>query len=659
MGDFNAGDFLSSAFGDLSRTFTGFAERLNEADRVSQYSSALASMDRAFSTYNRALKEKRWARPANSDEVAGTVAAEAGASGQLTLGQIDEETLAADYDAMLKEQRDFIRQNFRNKRAQEQALQALEMRSVKNYDEAANLWGTAKDHELKAESDRNIRYYREKTELTPDQSIARIQTQLRADVETGLRRADDAAFYLEKESETVRSAWATRTAIEQAKAAKWDTTVADQWLDTHTPFWDLDPVKREAARNLVKSRVAWEQQEQHRLYDAHDDEADLVLESGYLKGVDDVVMLRKLRDTLPAAQFRLEGRMQTWTERLTGRIEYLERVDKPVDDKTHDDWQKANYDRLLTQMVQAKADGVQPNELRQIIDSYNVLFDADGKVIDYRLSGADLQKAYKEFVEPETSDATTRATAWITAFAKEKKLSPTATEDLVASFWNLYKTHPDASEDEMRKAAEALASPIVKQDLARLFDKVGVQAIFGDERVMTAAEQALYDVQERGFTWRSKESQNLAYLQELSGKWLAIAQGRFPAEKIIRAEPDVNGYYGMEGVPLMYNEQGQLYRYIVEGKQAVLQRFATNRAGQRSWETVTAPLPPAPAPAVVRDDAGRIVLPEGTQTFRAPAVPGGQDQDWHRNAAGRWVSALGTLASPRTVATLDALEAKP
>lgn len=245
---------------NMSRTVSvlgAFRDRLDEADRVSQYSSGLAAMDRAFLQYNRGLKDKRWARPRQSDDVPGSVDASGlegsnGASAELTIGQIDEEYLAADHQTMVQAQRDFIRRNFSHRKAQEQLLQVLEQRAAQNYDSAAKLWSTHRMQQMVFSSDANINYYAQKKGLTPDQRMLRINAQLQADVNNGLRLADDAAMYRAKLQDQIQSAWAVGTAVEQAKAAKWDTAASDAWLDENTPFWDGDPVKRMAAKNDVR-----------------------------------------------------------------------------------------------------------------------------------------------------------------------------------------------------------------------------------------------------------------------------------------------------------------------------------------------------------------------------------------------------------------------
>jgi hypothetical protein len=619
--DVNVAGMWAESLDSLSQSLTAFSSRLNEADRVSQYSSGLSAMDRAFSTYNRSLKDKRWAKPADTESSAKSVSGESGASAQLTLGQIDEQSLTADHAALISTQRDFIRQNFRNKAAQEQLLSALEQRSVQHYDQVWELWSTETTHRLIADSDQNITYWSEKTDFTPEQRMQQVDALLQSDVNQGLRRADDAAAYSEKVKREIESAWAVGTALEQAKAAGWNMQAADAWLDSNTTFWDLDPTKREAARNVVRQRVEYEQQEQKRINEEYDAEQNRTLEDFDLANYDNIDALRGAIKKLPEAQFRIAGHQTYWQDRWNDRVTFLTKP-LPVDKGIHDDWQKANASLLLTQLVQAQADGVQPQKLRKMIDEYNVVKDPQGNVIDYRITGSDLQKLYKDFVDPSSSVAYKEASSWIVAYAKEKKLSQTATEDLVARWTDLYRSHPDASEDEMRRAAEALATPIARQDLERMFNKVNIQAIFGDAKVLTTAEQALLDVQERGFTWRSTEPENLTYLQQLAQKWLGVGQGRYPTEGLVRAEPDINGYYGVgrgsEGIPLLYNEAGDLYRFIIEGKEAVLQKLATWHDGTRAWEAVTQPAPaPSPAQAATADAVAASASSTLTESSKA------------------------------------------
>lgn len=338
----------------LSRTLSAFSERLQEAERVSQYSSGLAAMDRAFSTYNRSLKDKRWARPRDSAEIPGSVDGTGPGTGDAwTLGQIDEATLAADHDAMVKEQRAFIMQNFRNRKAQEQLLQVLERQAVQNYDRVADLWGTYKTHELIAESDRNIKHYAAKTDRTPEQRVAVIKTLLQSDVERGLRFADDAAVYLEKITDEIQSSWAVQSALEQAKAAKWDVGAADAWLDANTPFWDLDPAKREAARNTVRDRVAREQREQQRLDDMHDDAAWRALEDFDLANHDELEALRKGIENLPQSKFRNPEKQTYWLDRWSGRIAELERI--AAGDATGPDLDKQDDPSIMKEYLQIRA----------------------------------------------------------------------------------------------------------------------------------------------------------------------------------------------------------------------------------------------------------------------------------------------------------------
>lgn len=259
MSDYlNAGEILGRSLQQFGQTLSGFSERLLEADRVSQYSSGLAAMDRAFGLYERTLKEKRWPRIRSNED---TGAVEPSSGVEYTLGQIDEPLLATDYDGFVRTQRDFIQQNFRNKRAQEQLLQVLEGKSVAHYEQVYRLWETYKVHELIADSDRTIKYWAENTALAPEERIAEVTNILNSNVQGGLRFADDAAMYLEKATDQVYSSWAIIGAVEQAKLAGWDPKAADTWLDANTPFWNTDPVKREAARNVVRSRVEWERSE--------------------------------------------------------------------------------------------------------------------------------------------------------------------------------------------------------------------------------------------------------------------------------------------------------------------------------------------------------------------------------------------------------------
>jgi hypothetical protein len=263
--DVNVAGMWAESLDSLSRSLTAFSSRLNEADRVSQYSSGLSAMDRAFSTYNRSIKDKRWAKPADTESSAKSVSGESGASAQLTLGQIDEASLTADHAALISTQRDFIRQNFRNKAAQEQLLAALEQRSVQHYDQVWELWSTETTHRLIADSDQNITYWAEKTDFTPEQRMQQVDTLLRSDVNTGLRRADDAAAYSEKMKREIESSWAVGTAVEQAKAAGWNMQAADAWIDANTPFWDGDPAKRIAAREVVAKEVNYRVKEIDRI----------------------------------------------------------------------------------------------------------------------------------------------------------------------------------------------------------------------------------------------------------------------------------------------------------------------------------------------------------------------------------------------------------
>jgi len=585
--DIRPGDalgILSAGLGKLGSALEHYSDRLYEADRVAQYSSAIAQIDRGFQTYNRGLVDKRWDAPL-------------GADGKLiprTLGQIDETILGADHERLVRDQQEFINRTVTNTQAKEQALRALEQKAVANYGQVTKLWETFRIHEMVAMSDRNITLYIETGD--PADVVTKkekIRAQLFADVQSGIRYADDAAVYQEKLYDQVETAAAMAGALDAAKAANYDVAVAERWIEANTPYWAAAPNKRQALKNIVRDEIAYQQREELRLAQEHDDKASRTLEDAELANMNNIEGIRAMIRTLPAAQFRIPGNQTYWLDRLERRLRYLE---NPGDTDAENTWQKKHEAKVLTQLVLAVAEGVTPGQAWDLVQGYmekNSIRDEEGNITAYPISGATLQKwRFGGICDAEKGDAYQNMTKIIVAYAKDKKLGALETQELVNRFWDFYRDRAaTATEEEIRKAADALMRPIKDRNMQKLFDRSGVQGLLGTTTVLTEQEAALREAEEGAFTWRSDAS--IPYLNELASYWLEVAQREFPTENIIRAEPDVYGFYGGEGAPLFYDENGQLLKYFIEDKQGVLYRRVQHRDGSRAWERVLKPREPA------------------------------------------------------------------
>ena len=618
---------VSQGLGGLAQGLQAAGNRFYEADRVSQYSSGIAALDRAFTLYNQDISKKKWSAPIGSD-------------GQLidrTIGQIDEDMLQADHEAQVETARDIINRTTTNKQARDQLLQVLEQKSAANYGQVRAIWQTNREHEMIAESDRNIEQYRLGVEPAATRK-KKIEAQLQLDVASGLRYADDAAIYQTKLFYKIDEDAVREKSMLIARSAGLDTKYAEQWIDINAKM--LTPDDREKAKQRLRAECEYARSEIERATREENESrnklwGDLVLNAGSLEISDPATYRRTLQSFLYALQsnattsleiggnkVELTGDFkkditskQHWEYELRSRLAALEKPPK-AEKSNFEDWQKDNYQYALGILSQARSNGEQPRNLKAIIDDLFIPIQytdpATGEVyFSTRINGQQVNDLYSKFVEPGTSDDFKYAEKYINDAITKNKIDPLRAVEMRTQFFNNFRNNQDASAQDLMAAADAIVAPAVKEDLqAALRGTIVWEGIFGDQAAMDPQEKALASTWAGKYTWRLQDKKDGPYLQQLSQYWLSMMKNRFPEISFTRGEPASHGYYGAEGIPLLFDDAKNTYRVNIKGNVATLERRAETRDGKVTWEEVTAAPRASTIPqaqqAVPKEDVARL-----------------------------------------------------
>lgn len=660
-------------FDAIGRDIAQVTGQLHEADRVSQINTGALAIEQAFSLYNRDLTKKKWDRPAGAD----------GALIPYTFGQIDENELAADHAAQVKTVEDIVARTTTNKAARDYLTNLVQQKANANYSQVWNSWFTEHNIELVGQSDANIASI-VGSNKTPEGKKAAIAQQLNTDAGSGIRRAADVARYRQTVEQQIDSSWAFGSAIEVAKKAGYSADASDLWLDQNTAFWNGDPTKRQAAKVAVRQEVEYQKGQKDAadnqfLEDTNMAWAKMSIGAGNNSGI-----LRQMLGVLQtggkgtitvngeqrelSGDFGKAGQSAAtaiyWNDRLGRLIEGIENPPK-VDTAARDTWQADNYSYAVMQLTMAQA-GIDPKtgmpraggpansgELLKMINEFNLTTDANGKPV-IRFKGEDLAKLYRDFGTMETTEAYKLGETTINNRAKELKLSTQDIGNALVAWRQAYRQNPDAEEADIITGALNIVNGLLRQNISR--DIAATGGWLSGEAKLTADEQALKDAADGRFKFMvGEDPANLPYFNQLASVWLARAQKDFPKAGITYARPEDTGIYGPEGTPLMFDKDENVYRYVMEGNQAVLQKRVKTRLGEYEWQPVMAagvaqPVKPVP----IRPGK------QGTTTTGKVVVLA----DWVKQPDGNWyprkpdATGLSKKATPEVAKILDELKGK-
>lgn len=303
---------LQNVTGTVGGLASQVAGRILEAERVSQISSGLVAMEKSFQDYNRTLPQKEFPNPSGTGE-----------GGAWSLAQVDEEILQADHEQMVQSQREWIERNVRNRGAREQLLQTLEQKSVANYGQVAGLWETYHINGLRAQSNQNIQTVLESNADLPTMK-AKIQAQLTADVNTLVRKADDAAIYQIQLFDQAESASAYAGALRVVEQTQGNQEAVNQWIDQNTNFWNDTPDKREALKGVMGQQIENMRTQRIRAEQEYDRKATTDFLNAYEQLWENPTGLRQTLDKVRAFDWKDPATQEAMFDKFASRIEALE-----------------------------------------------------------------------------------------------------------------------------------------------------------------------------------------------------------------------------------------------------------------------------------------------------------------------------------------------
>lgn len=516
------------ALGKWSSAFGALSDKLHEADRVSQINTGLVAIDQAFSLYNRDLIQKKWDRPvgAGSDKAA------------IPFSQIDEWELEADHAAQVKTLEDYVNQTVTNKDARDYLTNIVKQKAVSNYQQVWDSWFTHHNIELVAQSDRNIATVMQGSDTTETKK-AKIATQLASDTASGIRHADDAAAYRLKLEESVNTEWAYAEALEVAKKAGYNAEASDIWIDRNTPFWNGDPGKRQATKNVVRQEVEYQRNERQRINNEHDEQADMIITMGEFEALqaNSSEALTTLLKSIPGEKLSDPARIRFWEDRIQRDLQY---VNTPFDsaeaEKAVDKYQKAYAEDLDLRLADLIAKDYNPNELRKLV------IEAGQK----RYINGTQAKDRMGWLEEKFTKYTKEAIDYLNARVKEKKLSPVESQKINAQMMKWVFENPQATREDLDLAVDNLIQPAVNR---------------------TADNWYVQSIQKGAEVGRTTALSDKDLLDQLATRLYTKAKTENPEIELIGASPDMKNAYGFgAGHPYFVANDKRDYVYLVDDK---------------------------------------------------------------------------------------------